>query len=59
MAGMSTPTESGEDTAATARCDGATTADATGDYLPIADHGVIGDLRTAAVVGVDGRIDWF
>ena len=59
MAGMSNPTESGEDTAAPARCDGATTADATRDYLPIADHGVIGDLRTAAVVGVDGRIDWF
>ncbi|GAB2641231.1 glycoside hydrolase family 15 protein [Gordonia jinhuaensis] len=29
------------------------------DYLPIADHGVVGDLRTAALVGVDGRIDWF
>ncbi|MCZ4549497.1 glucoamylase [Williamsia sp. 1138] len=29
------------------------------DYLPIADHGVIGDLRTAAVIGIDGRIDWF
>ncbi|MFI7277277.1 glycoside hydrolase family 15 protein [Streptomyces sp. NPDC049879] len=28
-------------------------------YLPIAEHGVIGDLRTAALVGTDGRIDWF
>ncbi|HKD10882.1 MAG TPA: glycoside hydrolase family 15 protein [Thermoanaerobaculia bacterium] len=27
-------------------------------YLPIAQHGVIGDLRTAALVGVDGCIDW-
>jgi GH15 family glucan-1,4-alpha-glucosidase len=28
-------------------------------YLPIADHGVIGDLRTAALVGTDATIDWF
>lgn len=27
--------------------------------LPIADHGLVGDLRTAAVVGVDGTIGWF
>ena len=29
------------------------------DYLPIADHGVIGDLHTVALVGTDGTIDWF
>jgi GH15 family glucan-1,4-alpha-glucosidase len=29
------------------------------DYLPIEDHGVIGDLRTVALVGIDGRIDWY
>jgi GH15 family glucan-1,4-alpha-glucosidase len=27
-------------------------------YLPIEHHGVIGDLHTAALVGVDGTIDW-
>jgi pentatricopeptide repeat protein len=27
-------------------------------YLPIAEHGIIGDLRTIALVGTDGTIDW-
>jgi GH15 family glucan-1,4-alpha-glucosidase len=27
-------------------------------YLPIEDHGIIGDLHTAALVGSDGTIDW-
>src|SRR5213593_292811 len=27
-------------------------------YLPIEDHGVIGDLNTVALVGIDGTIDW-
>jgi GH15 family glucan-1,4-alpha-glucosidase len=27
-------------------------------YLPIADHGLIGDLHTVALVGSDGTIDW-
>ncbi len=27
-------------------------------YLPIEDHGVIGNLRTAALVGSEGTIDW-
>jgi GH15 family glucan-1,4-alpha-glucosidase len=29
------------------------------DYLPIADHGIIGDLHSAALVGTDGTIDWY
>jgi GH15 family glucan-1,4-alpha-glucosidase len=28
-------------------------------YLPIAEHGIIGDLHTAALVGTDGTIDWY
>ncbi len=28
-------------------------------YLPIEDHGIIGDLHTAALVGLDGTVDWF
>ncbi|HEV3475881.1 MAG TPA: glycoside hydrolase family 15 protein, partial [Rubrobacteraceae bacterium] len=27
-------------------------------YLPIEDHGIVGDLHTAALVGTDGTIDW-
>ncbi len=33
--------------------------EATSRYLPIADHGLIGDLRSAALVGIDGTIDWY
>ena len=28
-------------------------------YLPIAEHGIIGDLHTVALVGSDGTIDWY
>ncbi|MCE0763196.1 DUF5911 domain-containing protein [Pseudonocardia kujensis] len=27
--------------------------------LPIAEHGMVGDLRTAALIGTDGTVDWF
>jgi GH15 family glucan-1,4-alpha-glucosidase len=26
---------------------------------PIADHGLVGDLQTAALIGTDGSVDWF
>jgi len=28
-------------------------------YMPIEEHGVIGDLRSVALVGTDGTIDWY
>ena len=28
-------------------------------YPPIEDHGLIGDLQTAALVSTDGTVDWF
>ena len=28
-------------------------------YPPIAEHGLIGDLQTAALVTTDGTIDWW
>ena len=28
-------------------------------YLPIAEHGLMGDLHTVALVGTDGTIDWY
>jgi GH15 family glucan-1,4-alpha-glucosidase len=28
-------------------------------YLPIAEHGMIGDLHTVALVGTNGTIDWY
>ncbi|MBO0681325.1 glycoside hydrolase family 15 protein [Mycolicibacterium sp. S2-37] len=33
--------------------------DGGSEQLGIAEHGLIGDLRTCALVGVDGTIDWF
>jgi GH15 family glucan-1,4-alpha-glucosidase len=34
-------------------------ASAPHGYLPIAEHGVVGDLHTVALVGTDGTIDWY
>src|SRR5919108_2749534 len=37
----------------------AASASALVDYLPIAEHGIIGDLHSIALVGTDARIDWY
>ncbi|MGW2716093.1 glycoside hydrolase family 15 protein [Streptomyces sp. NPDC001492] len=29
------------------------------DYPPIADHGLVGDLQTAALIAADGTVDWW
>lgn len=39
--------------------DGGTDGSALPGYLPIAEHGIIGDLHTVALVGTDGSIDWY
>ncbi len=28
-------------------------------YIPIEDHGIIGNMHSAALVGMDGSIDWY
>jgi GH15 family glucan-1,4-alpha-glucosidase len=30
-----------------------------GTYLPIAEHGLVGDLHSVALVGTNGTIDWY
>ena len=29
------------------------------EYLPIAEHGIMGDLHTVALTGTNGNIDWY
>jgi len=33
--------------------------DLSQDYLPIAEHGLVGDLHTVALIGTTGTIDWY
>jgi GH15 family glucan-1,4-alpha-glucosidase len=35
------------------------TAGGAGRYLPIEEHGIVGDLRTVALVGTNGTVDWY
>src|SRR6476619_361666 len=37
----------------------ATARELEADYLPIAEHGLVGDLHTIALVGTNGTIDWY
>ena len=37
----------------------ANAADLAHEYLPIAEHGLVGDLHTVALVGTTGTIDWY
>ncbi len=37
----------------------AVAGDYEGTYLPIAEHGLVGDLHTVALVGTNGTIDWY
>jgi GH15 family glucan-1,4-alpha-glucosidase len=34
-------------------------SDHLGGYLPIEEHGLVGDLHTIALVGTNGTIDWY
>jgi GH15 family glucan-1,4-alpha-glucosidase len=34
-------------------------SDYASGYLPIAEHGLVGDLHTVALVGTNGTIDWY
>ncbi|MGW6755002.1 hypothetical protein [Streptomyces sp. NPDC055817] len=38
---------------------GAPTPHTPAPYLPITEHGLIGDLCTAALMGTNGTIDWY
>lgn len=37
---------------------GSTRRSQTGGYLPIEDYGLIGNMHTCALVGIDGSVDF-
>src|ERR1700685_1600994 len=39
--------------------EGTSSAGPSRGYLPIEEHGIVGDLRTVALIGTDGTVDWF
>src|SRR5262249_49862336 len=64
LAGSERPTSSGPEPTDSVNAETQTVAAgrapvAMADYLPIAEHGIIGDLHSIALVGTDGTIDWF
>jgi GH15 family glucan-1,4-alpha-glucosidase len=50
---------SGKAATGTTGNNGAGRAGAPKGYLPIEEHGIVGDLRTVALVGTDGTVDWY
>ncbi len=56
---QSSPEVSEASTSAQAPLGAASSGPAGGSgYLPVSDHGMIGDLHTVALVGTNGTIDW-
>lgn len=53
------PTGTGTGTGVAGTPDGSRGGAADKSYPPIAEHGLIGDLQTVALVGSDGTIDWY
>ncbi|HEU4564032.1 MAG TPA: glycoside hydrolase family 15 protein, partial [Gemmatimonadaceae bacterium] len=55
---MTSHTSTARRAAARSPAPSAAAPDESSGYLPIAGYGIIGNLRTAALVGVSGSVDW-